>query len=79
MAISAYVFVECAQGKALDVSHKLLQIDGVRTCHAVTGPVDVIAFVEAADINELGRVVVDKIQGTDGVFRTSTNIVTGGS
>ncbi|MBI4830691.1 MAG: Lrp/AsnC ligand binding domain-containing protein, partial [Candidatus Lindowbacteria bacterium] len=37
----------------------------------------VIAFIEAPDINELGKFVVEKIQSTPGVLRTSTNIVTG--
>ena len=77
MAISAYVFVECTQGKALDVSSKLATLNGVASCHAVTGPIDVIAFIEAPDIDELGRYVVERIQATDGVVRTSTNIVTG--
>ena len=77
MAISAYVFVECTQGKALDVSRELSTISGVTSCHAVTGPIDVIAFVEAPDINEIGKFVVEKIQSTGGVLRTSTNIVTG--
>ncbi len=77
MAISAYVFVECTQGKALEVSQNLSTLDGVTSCHAVTGPVDVIAFVEAPDINEIGKFVVEKNQSTGGVLRTSTNIVTG--
>lgn len=75
MAVSAYVFVECTQGKALNVSKKLSAVDGVASCHAVTGPVDVIAFIEAPDISEIGKFVVEKIQSTDGVLRTSTNIV----
>lgn len=77
MAVSAYVFVECTQGKSLEVSKKLSAVDGVTSCHAVTGPVDVIAFVEAPDINEIGKFIVDKIQSTQGVLRTSTNIVAG--
>lgn len=77
MAVSAYVFVECTQGKALEVSKNLSKLDGVSACHAVTGPVDVIAFIQSSDINELGKFVVDKIQATNGVLRTSTNIVTG--
>jgi len=77
MTVSAYVFVECTQGKALDVSNKLSALDGVTSCHAVTGPVDVIAFIERADINEIGKYVVEKIQSTEGVLRTSTNIVAG--
>ncbi len=75
MAVSAYVFVECTQGKALDVSSRLSELDGVLSCHAVTGPVDVIAFIEAADINDIGKFVVEKIQAAQGVLRTSTNIV----
>jgi len=75
MAVSAYVFVECTQGKALDVSKKLSAVSGIASCHAVTGPVDVIAFIEASDINEIGKFVVEKIQSTEGVLRTSTNIV----
>jgi DNA-binding Lrp family transcriptional regulator len=43
----------------------------------VTGPIDVIAFIEAGDITDVGKFVVDEIQATDGVLRTSTNIVAG--
>ena len=75
MAVSAYVFVECTQGKSLDVSQKLSGVDGVTSSHAVTGPVDVIVFVETSDINDLGKFVVEKIQSVEGVLRTSTNIV----
>jgi DNA-binding Lrp family transcriptional regulator len=77
MAVSAYVFVDCAQGKALEVSNKLKALQNVGSCHAVTGPIDVIAFVEASDINELGKFIVEKIQAVQGVLRTSTNIVAG--
>jgi len=77
MTVSAYVFVECTQGKALNVAKKLSALDSVGACHAVTGPIDVIAFIEAADINDLGKFVVEKVQTTEGVLRTSTNIVAG--
>ncbi len=77
MPISAYVFVDCTQGRALDVAKKLSTVDGVASCHAVTGPVDVIAFIEAPDITEIGKFIVEKIQSVEGVLRTSTNIVAG--
>jgi DNA-binding Lrp family transcriptional regulator len=77
MAVSAYVFVECTRGKALSVARKLSALNGVGSCHAVTGPIDVIAFIEASDVDALGKFVVDKIQKTEGVLRTSTNIVAG--
>jgi DNA-binding Lrp family transcriptional regulator len=75
MAISAYIFVECIPGKALEVSGKLRKVKGIKQCHAVTGPIDVIAFIEAEDINQLGKFLVEKIQSIGGVLRTSTNIV----
>jgi DNA-binding Lrp family transcriptional regulator len=75
MPVSAYVFVECTQGKALDVARKLCDLDGVSSCHAVTGPIDVIAYIEAIDLDRLGMFIVDKIQTVEGVLRTSTNIV----
>jgi DNA-binding Lrp family transcriptional regulator len=77
MSVSAFIFVECTQGKALEVVQKLSALDAVSLCHAVTGPVDVIAFLEAIDLDELGKFVVENIQTTEGVLRTSTNIVAG--
>ncbi len=40
--------------------------------HAVTGPYDIIAFVEAADVDALGRVVLSKIRTIGGVTKTLT-------
>jgi DNA-binding Lrp family transcriptional regulator len=77
MAVSAYVFVECSPGKAMDVSQKLSGVDGIISSHAVTGPVDVIVYIEAPDINDLGKFVVEEIQSVEGALRTSTNIVAG--
>jgi DNA-binding Lrp family transcriptional regulator len=39
---------------------------------AVTGPYDVVARVEAASIDALGRLVVSKIQTVEGIARTLT-------
>lgn len=38
----------------------------------VTGPYDVIARAEAADMDDLGKLVVARIQAVDGVTRTLT-------
>ncbi len=47
------------------------QIDGVKASHVVTGPYDVIVEAEAADIDELGRLVA-RIQCVERVMRTLT-------
>ena len=75
MAITAYIFIETAQAKAKDVNKQVRKIDGVKSSHAVTGPYDVIAFVEASEIAILGEFVVAKIQNIPGVIRTLTNVV----
>ena len=42
------------------------QIKGVTSAEAVTGPYDVIALVEARNLNDLGRLVVGKVQAIEG-------------
>jgi hypothetical protein len=38
----------------------------------VTGPYDVIVKAEAKDVDELGRMVVSRLQAIDGITRTLT-------
>lgn len=47
----------------------------VKTAHSVTGPYDVITYVQADSINVLGDFIVTKIQALPGVLRTLTNVV----
>jgi DNA-binding Lrp family transcriptional regulator len=75
MAISAYIFIETTQGRAKTIAREVAQISGVRTAHTVTGPYDVVAYVEAESIKVLGDFIVSKIQAIGGVLRTLTNVV----
>jgi DNA-binding Lrp family transcriptional regulator len=75
MAISAYVFIECTAGVAREVAREISKIKGVVRANATTGPYDVIALVEALDMNVLGDFLVTKIQSLSGVLRTQTNVV----
>ena len=75
MTIAAYIFIETAQGKAKMIAREIAQIPGVKTAHSVTGPYDVIAYVQAESIKVLGDFIVSKIQATTGVLRTLTNVV----
>jgi DNA-binding Lrp family transcriptional regulator len=75
MAVLAFIFIECTVGKAKEVARKVSKIGGVKISHAVTGVYDVIALIEASDVNALGTTVVSKIQAVPGVLRTSTNVV----
>ncbi len=75
MPISAYVFIECTAGVAREVAKEVGKIQGVKWANSTTGPYDVIALVEAPDINVLGDFLVTKIQGLPGVLRTQTNVI----
>ena len=75
MAIAAYIFIETIQGKSKAVATEVSKIAGVKTAHTVTGPYDVIVYVEAESIKNLGDFIVSRIQSIPGVLRTLTNVV----
>lgn len=72
MTVSAYVLIQTEVGKAADVAKAVATIDGVVAAEDVTGPYDVIVRVEANEMNELGRLVVSRVQLIDGITRTLT-------
>ena len=47
-------------------------IDGVVAADDVTGPYDVIARAEAATMDDLGKMVVSRVQMIEGITRTLT-------
>ena len=70
--LSAYVLIQTEVGKAGQVAEAIRGIDGVQRAEDMTGPYDVIARVQASGMDELGRLVVARIQAVDGVTRTLT-------
>ncbi|GAA1114620.1 MULTISPECIES: Lrp/AsnC family transcriptional regulator [Nocardiopsis] len=70
--VQAYVLVQTDAGLAGDLVDRIRGIDGVTRADDVTGPYDVIVHAEAGDIDELGRLVVARIQRLDGIARTLT-------
>ncbi len=70
----AYILIEALPGKAMELVNNIRGLAGIKTVNLVTGPYDVIAFVEAADLKSLGDVIVKKIQATGFVARTLTCI-----
>lgn len=70
--ITAYVLVLTQVGRSADVAKAIRELPGVEASDDVTGPYDVIVRARASDINELGRLVVARIQAIDGIDRTLT-------
>ena len=70
--IAAYVLIQTEVGKAAIVAAALRDVPGVSETASLAGPYDVIARAEAADIDELGKLVASGVQALDGVTRTLT-------
>jgi DNA-binding Lrp family transcriptional regulator len=73
--IGAYILIKIAPGKSRPITEKISKVEGVKTAYPVTGMFDIIAFVEASDINHLTDTVRSEIQTINGVLRTHTAIV----
>ena len=72
MAVQAYVLIQTEVGKSAQVSAQVAGLDGVISALDVTGPYDVIVQVKAESIDDLGRMVVSRMQLTEGITRTLT-------
>ncbi len=70
--VSAYILIQTDVGKAAEVARAIAQVKGVTLAEDVTGPYDVIVRAEARTVDELGKLVVAKIQGVEGITRTLT-------
>ena len=72
MAVSAYVLIQTEVGKAAQVASEMRGIEGVTSADDVTGPYDVIAVAQADTMDDLGKMVVSRVQMIDGITRTTT-------
>ena len=70
--VTAYILVQTEVGKAAEVAKGIVRIEGVQQAEDVTGPYDVIARAEARNLDELGKLVVARVQAVDGITRTLT-------
>jgi DNA-binding Lrp family transcriptional regulator len=72
MTVSAYVLIQTEVGKASQVTKAVSDLSGIVQVDGVTGPYDVIARADSADLDELAKQVVMPIQEVEGVTRTLT-------
>ena len=72
MVTRAFVLIETAVGKTKDVVATIRAVNEVASVDAVTGPYDIIAILEAADLSAVGDVVTGRIHTVLGVVRTVT-------
>ena len=70
--VEACILIQTEIGKAAKVAHEIANVDGVTASEVVTGPYDAIIHISAADVDSLGKLVVDRIQAVSGITRTLT-------
>jgi DNA-binding Lrp family transcriptional regulator len=70
--VHAYILIQTEVGKAAAVAAEIAGIAGVSTAEDVTGPYDVIVRADAETVDQLGQLVVARIQNVEGITRTLT-------
>ena len=70
--VQAYILIQTEVGKAREVALSIIDIDGVVKVDAVTGPYDVVVLTQAHTVDELGKMVVSRVQQVSGITRTLT-------
>ena len=68
----AYILIQTAVGRQADVSTEVGRLEGVISADPVTGPYDVVVRAESRSLDELGRGILSRIEGVDGITRTLT-------
>ena len=72
MSVTAYVLIQTEVGKASSVVGAVRGLAGVDEADDVTGPYDVIVKATADTMDDLGKMVVSRVQLVDGITRTLT-------
>ncbi len=72
MTVQAYVLIQTEVGQAATVVAAIRDIPGVTLAEDVTGPYDVIVRAESRTMDEVGKLVVARIQAVPGITRTLT-------
>jgi DNA-binding Lrp family transcriptional regulator len=72
LVIEAYILLQTEVGKARSVAQQCAGIQGVLKADAVTGPYDVVVLAQGRTVDELGKLVVAKVQAVEGITRTMT-------
>ena len=70
--VQAHSLIQTEVGRARDVAGLIADLAGVVRVDAVTGPYDVVVLTEANTVDELGKLIVSKVQMVPGITRTLT-------
>ncbi|MDD5093591.1 MAG: Lrp/AsnC ligand binding domain-containing protein [Dehalococcoidia bacterium] len=72
MARKGYVLVKCEGSKIREAVQMIRQKPGVVAADVVTGAHDIIVTLQAADAEDVAKIVLNDIAGVSGVTGTTT-------
>ena len=76
MTVRGYILIEAEVGHAKSVGEAVQKLNlsdaRVASVDTVTGPYDVIALLEADDLDKLGNAITTGLQKIEGVKKTNT-------
>ena len=77
--VTAFILVKVGTGEQLNfiksVKEEISKIKGVAKVYGVFGRYDLLVQVQAASLDELSRMVIDKMRAINGVLSTESLIV----
>jgi DNA-binding Lrp family transcriptional regulator len=74
MSNGAYLLINVASNTEKQVVKDLMNVEGIKSAHIVTGLHDIIAYVETDDMGELRKVLLEEIREIAGITKTVTCI-----
>jgi DNA-binding Lrp family transcriptional regulator len=70
--MKAYVLINVRPGGVRELVRDLHRVEGVIEANMTFGPYDVVAVLQAPNINQLGNIIAGDIQSIPGVLETLT-------
>jgi DNA-binding Lrp family transcriptional regulator len=72
MAAKAFVLITTSVGQTKSVLTALKKTEGIKSVDAVMGPYDIIAIVEGASVDTVGKIITEQLHKIGGIERTTT-------
>lgn len=77
--IAAFVLIKVGTGEHLNFAksakEEMMKIKGVTKVYGVFGRFDLIVLIEASNLEEISRIITDKIRAIPGVLSTESLII----
>ena len=68
----AYIMINVRTGSTSEVLSHLRRLEGVLEAHMTFGPYDIVAEIQATDLQRLGQMMAQGVQPIPGVEKTLT-------